>query len=52
MAEPICPVCGCTVVDGGYQKEGTVYCCESCATGGQCQCGCGTIIEKEPEADK
>jgi len=52
MAEHICPVCGCTVVDGGYQKEGTVYCCESCATGGPCECGCGNIIEKEPEAEK
>ena len=48
MAEQLCPVCGCTISEGGgYEKGGTVYCCEACATGGQCECGCCTVIEKD-----
>lgn len=52
MAEQICPVCGCTVGEEGYEKDGVVYCCEPCATGGQCECGCCTVVEKKPEAEK
>lgn len=36
----ICPTCGCTVVGGGYKKGGVTYCCEPCAAGGSCECGC------------
>lgn len=49
MAEQVCPVCGCIITGGGYEKEGTVYCCEPCATGGTCACGCGTVVEKKAE---
>lgn len=45
MTEQICPVCGCKVVGDGHEKEGVLYCCESCATGGQCDCGCCKIVE-------
>lgn len=47
MTEQICPVCGCTVVGDGHEKDGVLYCCESCATGGQCDCGCCKIVEAE-----
>lgn len=40
MEEQKCPVCGCAVVDTGYEKEGVVYCCEACAQGEKCECGC------------
>jgi hypothetical protein len=52
MAEQICPVCGCTIAEEGYQKEGVMYCCEPYATGGQCECGCCTVVEEEPEAEE
>jgi len=44
----ICPACGCTVVGGGYEKEGVKYCCEPCASGGSsaCECGCCHIVEE------
>jgi len=47
MAEQICPTCGCTIVSGGHEKAGVLYCCEPCATGGQCECGCCEIVEAE-----
>ena len=47
MAEQICPVCGCTIVSDGYEKEGVFYCCEPCATSGQCGCGCCEVVEEE-----
>jgi hypothetical protein len=50
MAEQLCPVCGCAIVEGeSYEKEGTLYCCESCASGGPCECGCGAVTEEEEE---
>jgi hypothetical protein len=45
--EEVCPVCGCTIVDEGYEKGGVVYCCEPCASGGQCECGCCYAVEEE-----
>ena len=48
MSEQICPVCGCNIVDEGYEKEGVKYCCEPCATGNSsCECGCCYIIEEK-----
>ena len=49
MAEQLCPVCGCTIGDEAYEEEGALYCCESCATGGQCACGCCTIVEEQEQ---
>jgi len=50
MVEQICPVCGCTIGDEAYEKEGVKYCCEPCAAGeGQCECGCCTIVKEKPE---
>ena len=46
MAEQICPVCGCTIAEEAYEKAGVTYCCEPCATGGECECGCCEIVEK------
>ncbi|HEY49535.1 MAG TPA: hypothetical protein G4O13_05775 [Dehalococcoidia bacterium] len=41
MTEQICPVCGCTIEEGGYEKEGVTYCCEPCADGTtSCECSC------------
>jgi len=51
MVEQICPVCGCSVADEAYEKEGLKFCCEPCATtAGQCDCGCCTIVEEKQEA--
>jgi hypothetical protein len=50
MVEQLCPVCGCPVVVGkGYEKDGVLYCCESCANEGRCSCGCVTVAKKEEE---
>lgn len=40
MPEEICPVCGCDVGEHPYERDGIVYCCEPCAKGGACECGC------------
>ena len=51
MTEQLCPVCGCTIVGAGYEKEGVKYCCKSCASAsGSCECGCcHPLEEKEDE---
>ncbi len=49
--ELLCPVCGCTVVEKGYKKEGVVYCCEPCATGTACKCGC-CVVEEEKAGEE
>jgi hypothetical protein len=49
MMEQLCPVCGCAIVDEGYEKEGVLYCCEPCASGGPCECGCCEVVEEEEE---
>ncbi|MFC2057228.1 hypothetical protein ACFLTO_06690 [Chloroflexota bacterium] len=48
MTEQICPVCGCSINDDVYEKDGVKYCCEPCATGGsQCDCGCCTSVKDQ-----
>ena len=50
MVEQLCPVCGCTIVGEGYEKEGVKYCCEPCAADGTpCECGCCHPVEEEKE---
>jgi hypothetical protein len=50
MTEQICPNCGCVIVPGkAYEGGGTLYCCEPCATGGQCTCGCCEQVEEEED---
>ena len=49
MAVEICPVCGCTIAEGVYELGDIKYCCEPCATGGQCDCGCCEIVVDEEE---
>jgi len=49
MVEEICPACGCTIAVDAYEKEGVKYCCEPCATSGQCECGCCKIVEEKQE---
>jgi len=39
MAKQICPACGCEISGEGYEKDGVVYCCQTCAEGGNCECG-------------
>ena len=45
--EQLCPVCGCSVPEGGYKKEGVTYCCEPCATRSACECGCCEVKEEK-----
>ena len=52
MAKQICPQCGCYVGVDAYEKEGVLYCCEPCATGSECDCGCCTSVEKPEEKKK
>lgn len=47
MAAQLCPACGCEVGEEAFEEDGVVYCCESCATDGQCECGCCEAEEKE-----
>lgn len=50
MVEQLCPVCGCTIVEAGYEKEEVKYCCEPCATGSaSCECGCCHPVEDGEE---
>ena len=50
MTEQRCPVCGCTIVGEGYEKEGVKNCYEACATGGgSCDCGCCHRVEAEKQ---
>jgi len=47
MIEQVCPVCGCTVVEDGFEKEEVKYCCEPCTTGSaSCECGCCNPAEE------
>ncbi|MFC1993859.1 hypothetical protein ACFLVI_01190 [Chloroflexota bacterium] len=47
MAEQLCPVCGCDIVDAGFEMEGETYCCEPCITTSSCECGCCHVAEDE-----
>ena len=49
--EDRCPICNCPIGDTCIIKDGVAYCCEPCATGGICQCGCCTIAEPPREAE-
>ena len=40
MTGEVCPECGCDIGERMYERDGIVYCCESCAKGGACECGC------------
>lgn len=44
MAKQICPACGCAISGEGYEGGGVKYCCEPCASGGQCRCGCCRVV--------
>ena len=46
-AEQICPACGCQLGESPYEKGEVLYCCQPCATGAECQCGCCEAMEKE-----
>ena len=48
MTEELCPVCGCAIGDGAYEKDGQTYCCEPCASSSPCECGCCTVAEDQP----
>lgn len=51
MAVQICPICSCEVGATAYKQEEMTYCCEPCATGGSCVCGCCEVVEtKERES--
>jgi len=50
-AEQVCPACGCHLGETPYKKGKVLYCCEACATGGQCECGCCKVVQKEDEKD-
>jgi len=51
MAEQICPTCGCTIAGQGEEKDGVLYCCQPCAEGGQCECGCCEIVAEAGEEE-
>ena len=38
MTEQVCPNCGCSIEDKGYEKDGVTYCCQQCAEEGHCDC--------------
>ncbi len=46
MAVQLCPECGCYIGTDAYEKDGVLYCCQPCATGEQCECGCFEIVEE------
>jgi len=52
MAKQLCPACGCTIVGAGYKKKGVIYCCEPCATGSPCVCGCCKVVDKPQKPKK
>ncbi len=41
----LCPVCQCPIGDIYIIKDGVAYCCQPCATGGICECGCNMVAE-------
>ena len=49
MADQVCPECGCNVDDKAYRRGGVIYCCEPCADGCKCECGC---IDESPQAER
>lgn len=51
MAEQLCPVCGCHITGDASEQNGVLYCCQPCADGGQCQCGCCEREEIDEEQE-
>jgi hypothetical protein len=51
MTEQLCPACGCHIAGDAYEKDGVLYCCQPCATSGQCECGCCEAVEDENEQE-
>jgi len=51
MATQTCPECGCIIGEGSYMREGINYCCEACAEGEACECGC-CEVEKDEENEE
>jgi len=52
MVEQLCPACGCTIVESGYEKGGVKYCCEPCAIeSGPCECGCCHPVAEDETPD-
>lgn len=49
MTEELCPVCGCSIGNNAYEKDGVSYCCEPCASGSPCECGCCKVVEKKTD---
>ncbi len=47
MAEEVCPECGCDIEDDAFEMGGVLYCCEPCANGSECECGCVEEPEEE-----
>ena len=47
MVEQLCPECGCSIGVDVYEKDGVLYCCQPCATSGQCECGCCEVVEEQ-----
>ena len=47
MTAHSCPVCGCLLSGEGDESERAISCCEPCAAGSVCACGC--CIEEEKE---
>jgi hypothetical protein len=52
MAEQICPTCGCLIAGEGYETGGVVFCCEPCAKGEPCGCGCCSSAPESTPADE
>ncbi len=46
--EMTCPRCGCKFTGLGCLKDHVLYCCESCAMGGDCECE-GCAFEEEEQ---
>lgn len=49
--ERLCPACGCQLGGSPYKKGGLLYCCEPCANGGPCECGCCKVEEHAGEKE-
>jgi hypothetical protein len=47
IIEIICPRCGCKFTGLGFFRDKVLYCCETCADGGDCECE-GCADEDEP----
>ena len=46
-ADELCPRCGCRLGESPYKQGEVWYCCQPCATGGDCECGDCKVVPKE-----